>query len=336
MTMNNIKKIGLSALAGSLAMVSANAVEYAVTGDAIVTWMSAEGDQNGKGASNGKGVGMDSDLYFNASGELDNGWTVSVFQALNTDSTITNSSSQMDIGMGSLGAIRIADVGGSSANGIDDISPNAYEESWDNTTGTANIQGFGDNTTSGSVEYRTPSFDMMGASISAAYNYDPTANVAAPAAGAVADGASSGESGVVKVTYEGLTVGAGFEDVADDGTSTGEKGGTGYIKYAMGPITASYQETHINSAAGAADISGDIMGVSYTSGDITVSYSKLSEQTSAFASTAALEEEEFETTQIAYSMGAMAIRAAIFESSNLDGVANKSYEATELSVSFSF
>ena len=61
--MNNIKKIGLSALAGSLAMVSANAVEYAVTGDAIVTWMSGEGDQNGKGASNGKGVGMDGPTY---------------------------------------------------------------------------------------------------------------------------------------------------------------------------------------------------------------------------------------------------------------------------------
>ena len=132
--MNNLKKIGLSALAGSLATVSAHAVDYAVTGDAILTWMSAEGNGNGKGSSNGKGIGMDSDLYFNASGELDNGWTVSVFQALNTDGTITNSSSQMTIGMGSLGTVQIADVGGTSSNGIDDISANAYEESWDNST----------------------------------------------------------------------------------------------------------------------------------------------------------------------------------------------------------
>ena len=58
-TMNNFKKVGISALAGSLAMVSANAVEYAVTGDAILTFMSGEGNQNGKGASNGKGLGMD-------------------------------------------------------------------------------------------------------------------------------------------------------------------------------------------------------------------------------------------------------------------------------------
>ena len=334
--MNNFKKIGLSALAGSLATVSAHAVDYAVTGDAILTWMSAEGNGNNKGASNGKGLGMDSDLYFNASGELDNGWTVSVFQALNTDGTITNSSSQMTIGMGSLGSVMIADVAGTSSNGIDDISPNAYEESWDNTTGTANIQGFGDNTTSGAIEYRTPAFDLMGASISATYAYDSAANVAAPSAGAVADASQSGEAGTVKVVYEGLTLGAGYESVADDGTTTGETGGTAYAKYSMGPITASYQETHISSAAGAADISGDIMGVSYTAGDITISYSQLTEQQAAKGATAALQEEEFTTTQVAYSMGAMAIRAALFESDNLDGVAGDKYEATELSVSFSF
>jgi len=334
--MNNFKKIGLSALAGSLATVSAHAVDVTVTGDAILTWMSADGNGNGSAASNGKGIGMDSDLYFNASGELDNGWTVSVFTALNTDGTITNSSSQMTIGMGSMGTIQYADTAGTSSNGIDDISPNAYEESWDNTTGTANIQGFGDNTTSGAIEYRTPAFDIMGASISATYAYDSAANVVSPSAGAVADGAQSGDAGTIKVVYEGLELGAGYEAVDDDGTSVGEKGGTAYARYSMGPLTASYQETHINSAAGAADVSGDIMGVSYTSGDITVSYSQLTEQTHAISTTAALQEEEFSTTQIAYSMGAMAIRAALFESDNLDGVAGDKYEATELSVSFSF
>jgi len=36
----NMKKIGLSALAGSLAMVSANAVELAVSGKTEVTYLS--------------------------------------------------------------------------------------------------------------------------------------------------------------------------------------------------------------------------------------------------------------------------------------------------------
>ena len=38
--MNNIKKIGLSALAGSLAMTSANAAEYSMSGDAIIKYSS--------------------------------------------------------------------------------------------------------------------------------------------------------------------------------------------------------------------------------------------------------------------------------------------------------
>ena len=46
-TMNNIKKVGLSALAGSLAMVSAHAVEYSVSGDAQAVYSSAQGNEAG-------------------------------------------------------------------------------------------------------------------------------------------------------------------------------------------------------------------------------------------------------------------------------------------------
>ena len=34
--MNNLKKLGLTALAGSLALTTANATEYSVTGDAVL------------------------------------------------------------------------------------------------------------------------------------------------------------------------------------------------------------------------------------------------------------------------------------------------------------
>ena len=40
--MNNFKKIGVSALAGSLAMVSANAVEYTMTGGLLSTFTTAD------------------------------------------------------------------------------------------------------------------------------------------------------------------------------------------------------------------------------------------------------------------------------------------------------
>ena len=40
--MNNLKKIGLTALAGSLAVTSANAVDYSLSGDAIIKMTSRD------------------------------------------------------------------------------------------------------------------------------------------------------------------------------------------------------------------------------------------------------------------------------------------------------
>ena len=71
--MNKLTKVGCSALCGSLAVFSvANAGELAVTGSAELTYMS-------HGASTtGNPFGMDRELKFSASTELDNGITVSV------------------------------------------------------------------------------------------------------------------------------------------------------------------------------------------------------------------------------------------------------------------
>ena len=166
--MNKLTKVGLSALAGSLAVVSANASEYSVTGDTQVVFSSAEGIEAGAVGSNGKGYGVDTDIYFTASGELDNGWTVSVFSAMDMEQANTatsgglNSSAQMTIGMGSLGTVQFNDVSGSAANAIDDVLPKAYEEVWDGTSHTAATHSFGSSTQSGSVDYRTPSFSLMG------------------------------------------------------------------------------------------------------------------------------------------------------------------------------
>ena len=70
--MNNITKIGLTALAGSLVATSAFAGAMSVSGSAKVTYGS-NGEERSTGApySNSKGI------TFSGSGELDNGFTVS-------------------------------------------------------------------------------------------------------------------------------------------------------------------------------------------------------------------------------------------------------------------
>ena len=182
--MNNFKKVGLSALAGSLAMVSAQAVEYSVAGDAQAIYSSAQTNENATEASNGKGIGVDTDLAFTGSGDLDNGWTVTFFQSLNTHGTVSNSSSQVTIGMGSMGTLAINNISGSAANGIDDVMPAAYNETWDGLALTTdNGTFFGSSTASGSIDYRIPAQEMMGVTVNASVTIDPNADEAAPTAG---------------------------------------------------------------------------------------------------------------------------------------------------------
>ena len=349
--MNKLTKVGLSALAGSLAVCSANAVEYSLTGDAQAVFSSAEGNEAGATGSNGKGFGVDTDLYVNASGELDNGWTVSIFSALNLEQANTatsggvNSSSQMTIGMGSLGTVQFNDVFGSGATSIDDVLPKAYEETWDGTTHASAFHSFGVSTQSGSVDYRTPAFSIGDISISATYTYDPDAgNYGYVSAGGVTPGQNEGEAYTIKVSGMGLTLGAGSEEVENASTSVGAtdlQRATGYALYTNGPMTIGYQEYYVNSAnasasgAQAPDNSGDGMGILFAQDSYSISYAEVNEQVEAISATTQEYETEMTALQATYTMGAMTIGASLYETDNPEGTTGK-YEETELSVSFAF
>ena len=335
--MNNLKKVGLSALAGSMVLTSAQAFEPTINVESQVVYSSAQGDENASEASNGKGIGVDNDIAFSGSGELDNGFTVSVSHILNTNEAVTNSSSQLAVGMGSFGTIQINNQGGAATNAIDDVLPFAYEEPWDGTVGTSEFHAFGSQINNGSITYKAPAIDMMGITANIAVDYDPQANVAAPAAGGVGTDGASGEGITLKLSHEsGLTFGGGFTSVGDTDSRVGESGGTAYLKYSNGPLTVAYQEFHQNNASEGADDAGDGYAIAYSAGDMTFSYSVINEQRQAVSDTAALSEEEFTAIQAAYTMGGMTLAASMYESENLEGVADAKYEETELSVSFAF
>ena len=337
--MNKFKKIGLSALAGSMALTSAQAFEAGVKVESQAVYSTAQGNESGASeASNGKGIGVDTDIAFSGSGELDMGWTVSVSHVLDTAETVNNSSTQMAVGMGSMGTLQFNQDGGSSSNGIDDVLPFAYEEPWDPGMGTNEGNIFGSAVNQGSVTYKTPAFELpMGVTASLTADYDPQAGVAAPTPGAVGADGASGEAFTIKLAHEsGLTLGGGVMDVGDTTTRTGEQAATGYAKYSNGGLTVGYQEFYYNAPGGAADTDGDGMALAYTAGDVTISYSVMNETTNAHGATAALEEEEISAFQAAYTMGGMTLAASMYETDNTEGVAGNKYEETELSVSFAF
>ena len=339
--MKNITKVGLSALAGSLVMVSANAVEYSMSGG-LQSVYSTQNNPTGADTTNGKGLTTATDLSFNASGELDNGFTVSYFMGVDTDGALSNTSSQLTVGMGSLGTLQVNNKAGSKANAIDDITPHAYNETWDGLSN-VNPSTFGSRTNSGSLDYRIPAQELMGLTLNASITLDPNANEGSVTKGGVGTTSVSGKAYTVQIAHEsGLEIGGGIESVDDAagvvlGSDTEEV--TGYVKFAAGGLTAAYQEGYTNSRNGTsvegADVETSFMGIAYTAGDMTVSYGESSTQTAAVSDSAAGVEAELESLQVAYTMGAMTIAAAMSETTGASAATDK-YEENTLSVNFAF
>ena len=340
--MNNFKKVGLTALAGALAATSANAVEYAMTGGLVATFVTQDSPSDTE-ATNGKGLGVATDLTFKASGELDNGFTVDYMMAVDTDGALSNTSSQMAIGMGGMGSFHINNKFGSKANGIDDVMPVAYNETWDGLS-PDNPSFFGSSTTNGSVDYRIPAVEMAGMTINASYTYDPSAGAAPAGKGAVATTSVDGDAVTVQIAHEsGVSIGGGIENVNDPqgktlGSDTSNQ--TGYITYSNGPLTVGYQEAYKNAvnATGTegADQEAEFWGIAYTAGDMSFSYGESTLQTKGVSNTAAGAEIELESIQAAYTMGAMTLSASLNETSNTGGTAGDKYEETQIAVSFAF
>ena len=96
--MTNLKKIGLTALAGTLAATTfANAGSMSVSGNAIMEYQTTEVDGGSNSVNTTDGFVLNSSLVFSGSGELDNGMTVSVFQNLFAGA-VTSEGLSLDMG----------------------------------------------------------------------------------------------------------------------------------------------------------------------------------------------------------------------------------------------
>ena len=216
--------------------------------------------------------------------------------------------------------------------------PAAYNETWDGLALTTdNPSFFGSSTASGSVDYRIPAQEMMGLTINAAVTLDSAADVGPASKGGVTTTGVSGTAMVVQIAHEsGLEIGAGEETVDNGGTAGGDETNvTAYAKYSMGPVSVGIQEAYQDSGNGGQDNEADFWGVSYTAGNVSVSYGESSLSSHAIATTAAVE-RELESVQISYTAGAMTIQAAMAETANAGGIAGNTYEENEIAVSFAF
>ena len=247
-----------------------------------------------------------------------------------------------------MGTLQVNNYVGSKANAIDDVMPNAMQETWDRVADAsiADPSFFGGPTNDGSIDYRIPTMELMGVSVNFAYTYDPA--VSEESYNASTGGKTtnvSGDAMVLQLSAMGLEVGLGNEELDNDqGVVAGsaQTNTTGYIKYAMGPLSVGYQESYQNSRNGTgiegADAEAELWAIAYTAGDMSVSYGESTFVNHAVSNTAATSEQELESIQASYTMGAMTLMGSFSEGSNIGATAagGKNYEETSVAVNFSF
>ena len=149
--MNKLTKVGLSALCGSLASITAaNSGALDVTGSATVTYTSLTGQVTGNP------IGMASGISFGGSGELDGGQAVSYSVAHDDQNAF--SSASMSLTTNSLGEFSVnGATGGSGIDAYDDKMPTAWEETDGAglSQGADKISGVG---TSMNVQWKSPTW----------------------------------------------------------------------------------------------------------------------------------------------------------------------------------
>ena len=318
--MDNFKKIGLSALAGSLVAFSVNAAEMSASGGASLTISDQGEDQE-----NNKWT-MGNSVTFSASGETDGGINVSASYELDDDVMDDYS---MSFGTDDMGTVTFSGSGGSSAmSAVDDMTPNAYEEAWhglaSGTTGASVINGLAG---ANSFKYVSPSFG--GATLTASYlPSSATVSVKSSTAFAIS---------WAPEMVEGLTVGYAAQDddsgsatTASDDTSES----TAYIKYVYGPVTFGYQQSDLDSDTDTEDAESDAFGITYAvSDELTIGYGSHTWETTSNTT-----DKDQESTAItaSYTSGGMTIAGIMNDVDNIGGTDTTDREGYELNLSFAF
>ena len=316
--MNNWKKAGLTALAGSLVATSAYAGAVTVSGTANLTYAAKSGAEDSSGTSyaSGTGVGVDGDR-----------WGI--------NKTLSFS------GSGEMGSLNYETSTGARGIGkIKDMMPTADEDVGNgiDADGSGTAGGLS-GTVSGGVtgfHYANTVNDMIELGI----GYTPKG------AGSNANGAVSGSGATASTTsvfvkldpMDGLEIGFGTGEKASG--QTGDKGQTDdhttyYVTYVYGPVTVGYQASEVDAVnTSSADDEQTRWAVLYALNDeISVSYKNHTSESSLSTETT---DEEAEGWAASYTSGGMTIKAHTNSADNVGNAASMESEHTEIGVTFAF
>ena len=313
--MDNIKKIGLTALAGSLVAGSVSAAEMSVSGSATMSFTG--GDEK---KVEGQGWSMADSVTFSASGDVnDIGVTLSLeLDGDAQDGTNVLDSQSIAFDFGDAGSLTFAGHGGSGfMDANDDVMPTASEEPWDIVTG-AEAQLIGGHAGNNMFTYK--------------YSHDSGLNLTLgylKSADAVTD-VSYTDYGLTYTGVDGLTVGYGQGDV-EQTTNTKSDENTMFAKYAMGGITVGLQMSEKDNDTGS-DYESTSFGISYqVNDDLAVSYGSQDMEISGSSP-----DQEASAVSVSYTMGSLSIAASMHQVDNINNSGSNDREAYNISVGFAF
>jgi len=317
--MNNLKKIGLSALAGSLVAVSAQAAEMTISGAANIYM--TNGSKTGKTT-----FSNDDHITFSGTSELDNGYEVTFSMQLDGDEAdngvIDNNS--VTVNTNGMGTFTWAGHGGSSAMSMmDDKTPNAYEEAWDGLGTTAVV--IGGHAPNDMLTYTSENYS--GAVFTVAF-------VPSEGAGSTSGNESTYVDYGVTISPEavdGLTIGAamGTTEITA-GTEVDES--TFYATYAWNGFTVGYQSSEYDAPTAAASDDSTAFGISYAvNDDLSISYNEHTVDIGGSAT-----DQESDGVSVSYTMGGITVAGHKNEMSAVNGASGTDDEGYEVMLSFAF
>ncbi|MDB2617470.1 porin [Candidatus Pelagibacter bacterium] len=321
----NIKKIGLTALAGSLVATSAFAGSMSVSGGASI----GVEHTNGGAGDTGKTFSMGNQLTFTGSGELDNGLNVSLSFVLdqNDDATTAAGNDKNDndgtpfdshsvtISSDTLGSFTFSGEGGSSATTAVDAT--AAGDIWDNFDDETGLEPTGVGSGNNMMMYTLPSL-VDGLSVQASY---------------LPGGEGTDSSVGYGATYTGVE-GLSITYATGEDNSVGNVNDATMLKgsYAYGPVTVAYSDYEYDAQTDSADDEMTSYKLSYTiSDELSVSYGQEEITTNSLTA-------EYEMISASYTAGGMTISASMADATDIDGTATatEDRERWALGASFAF
>ena len=311
--MNNLKKIGLTALGTAMISTGAHAATMDVTGGTSIFFGGQDHTDQGNGWS------MTDSISFAASGEMDNGWTVSTSLEMDNNA-FDDRSISIDTGNGKL---TLAGKGGSGPVGAwDDVTPSANEEAHGVAVAGTQTGATSDASNANMFIFDYTSIDNI--AIKAAYNPSHTTTRVE----------SSTEIGIHYTGIDGLNVYYAMGENNDDPYTAGRKElRNAAIKYAAGSFTVGYQVNEVDSDIADKDQDFTAMGVSYAiSDDVSVSLntSKVEYEQST------LDDQESTGVSVSYTQGGITVSASHSNIDNVAGAPTSDNSGYEVNFAFAF